>query len=120
MSIVRRPNRFLVSAVALALLGGTASVVRATEPAPRVVAVRVSGRGFEPATISARAAERLDLVFTRQPGPTCATSVVFPTLNLTRELPEGQPVRVAVTAPERGALVFHCSYGHLRGEVRVP
>lgn len=85
----------------------------------REVAIAVRGGAFVPARVTASPGERLDLVFTRQEGPTCVTSVVLHSLDITRELPVGQPVRVAVTAPQSGTIGFTCPMDMVHGEVAV-
>lgn len=85
----------------------------------RQVAVRVSGMEFSPPSIDARPGETLDLVFTREAGPSCVTSVVFHSLGLTKELPEATPVTVSVRAPQSGSLDFTCPYDHAHGTIRV-
>ncbi len=102
--------------------GGGDSTARA-DPSPatgpgRRVEVRVSGMEFTPSKVDARAGERLDLVFTREAGPSCVTSIIFEG-GPTKELPENTPVTVSVTAPPSGTMSFACPYGHARGQVRV-
>lgn len=85
----------------------------------RRVAIRVSGMEFSPATVAAQPGETVDLVFTREAGPSCVTSVVFHSLGLTKELPEATPVTVSVRAPRSGTLDFTCPYDHAHGSIRV-
>lgn len=115
--------RFALALVLLLVACGhrdapTAATATPTGPGRRVD-IRVSGMEFTPNKIDARAGERLDLVFTRDPGPSCVTSVIFED-GPTKALPERTPVTVSVTAPPSGTLDFACPEGHARGRVLVP
>ncbi|MBL8600979.1 MAG: cupredoxin domain-containing protein [Myxococcales bacterium] len=77
------------------------------------------GEGYSPETIRAPAGAALTLVFTRNTDESCGQTLVFPSLNLRRELPLNQPVEVAVTVPATGALNFTCGMNMYRGAVTV-
>lgn len=102
--------------------GGDGSAPAPAKAAPtgpaRRVEVKIVGMSFEPSKIEARPNERLDLVFSRPTGPSCMTAVIFAD-GTRRDLPEGTPVTVAVTAPPEGALRFECPEGHARGRIQV-
>jgi plastocyanin domain-containing protein len=95
-----------------------ASVVSA--PANGRVEIRVDDQGYHPSTIRAAAGSSLTLVFRRADALNCGEKVRFPSLgNMERDLPVGQPVEVAVTAPASGALAFTCGMNMYRGSVVV-
>lgn len=101
---------------------------RRTAPAPSVVTAPASGRveirvddqGYHPATIRAASGRALTLVFRRADALNCGERVRFPSMgNLERDLPVGQAVEVAVTAPASGELAFTCGMDMYRGSVVV-
>ncbi len=81
--------------------------------------VTVSDQGFEPETLTLRAAVPARITFLRTSDKTCATEVVFPSLNLKRALPLNQPVTVDFTPPQSGEIAFACGMNMLRGTVVV-
>ena len=119
-------TKAMVVTVSMALL---AACKRDVAPPPRVapaelaapangrVEVTVDGDGYHPATIRAAPGAQLTLVFTRTTDETCGQQLVFPTLNLRRDLPLNRPVEVAVAAPASGALAFTCGMNMYQGSV---
>ncbi len=87
-------------------------------PGARVVAIDV-GRTYTPDEIAATPGEVLHLVFTRSCDEGCGEELVFPDLDLRRDLPLGEPVAVDVTAPASGRLGFTCGMAMYRGAVVV-
>lgn len=88
-----------------------------TAPADGRVAVSVDGEGYHPATIHAVPGAQLTLVFTRTTDETCGQQLVFPSLNLRRDLPLNRPVEVSVATPASGALAFTCGMNMYQGSV---
>jgi RND family efflux transporter MFP subunit len=103
-----------------------ASPVHAAVPASAVsaggsvqdVAVRVTERGFEPATIRVGRGQAMRLTFTRTTDATCAKEVVVPTLKLRRPLPLDTPVTVELTTQNQD-IAFACGMDMLRGTLLV-
>jgi plastocyanin domain-containing protein len=56
------------------------------------------------------------LVFTRTADDGCGAQLVFPSLNIRRDLPLNEPVEVAFT-PTVGTTAFTCGMSMLRGSV---
>lgn len=81
------------------------------------VQVKVTGSGYEPGTIRARAGEPLTLVFTRTTDEGCADKVVFPNHGIRRDLPLNQEVEVELTAPDNETIAFTCGMGMLKGSI---
>jgi RND family efflux transporter MFP subunit len=81
--------------------------------------VTVSDKGYEPAKLSLRADVPARITFIRTSDKTCGTEVVFPSLNIRRELPLNQPVDVEFTPPKTGEVAFVCGMNMLRGTVMV-
>lgn len=101
--------------IASALLGGCNREPAAVSTGPRV-AVTVSDRGFQPTEASVRAGQPVTVVFTRTSDNECGTQVIFPTLNIRRDLPLNQPVEVTFT-PTAGTITFTCGMNMLRGSI---
>lgn len=78
--------------------------------------VTVDGDGYHPATLNVEAGKPLTITFRRTTDRTCGTEVVFPSLNIRKDLPLNQDVTVRVT-PQAGALAFTCGMGMYRGSV---
>jgi plastocyanin domain-containing protein len=83
------------------------------------VAVSVDGEGYHPATIRAPAGSHLTLVFTRTTDECCGQQLVFPSINVRRDLPLNQPVEVSITVPASGSLSFTCGMNMYQGSVVV-
>lgn len=120
----------LMSAIVAAALAAAACKKNETAPPPRTpsevtapadgrVAVTVDGEGYHPATIRAAAGRPLTLVFTRTTDETCGQQVVFPSMNLRRDLPLNRPVEVTLTAPATGSVGFTCGMNMYQGSVVV-
>ena len=93
------------------------------EPAPQqrqpegAIHVAVSSAGFEPARISVPAGKVVRLAFERKDAENCANAVVFPELNIRRELPAGKTTVVELPASEARELSFSCGMKMFRGAV---
>ena len=80
--------------------------------------VKVTDSGFEPARLVLTPGVRSRIVFTRTSEKTCATAVVFPSLNIQRDLPLNAPVAIEFT-PAKGELAFACGMSMLTGTIVV-
>jgi plastocyanin domain-containing protein len=85
----------------------------------QAVAIAVGATTFEPARLTLQAGVRARLTFTRTSDTTCATSVVFPSLKITRELPLNERVVIEFTPREAGEVAFACGMNMLRGTLVV-
>ena len=74
---------------------------------------------FDPARITIKAGLPARLTFTRTSDKTCATAVVFPALNIQRDLPLNQPVVIEFTPAKAGNMTFTCGVNMLKGVVAV-
>jgi len=103
--------------------GTTTAQERAPAPgpttAPATLAVTVDGTGYQPSTVNAPAGRPARLVFTRTSDEGCGQQLVFPALNIRRDLPLNQPVTVDITMPASGSVAFTCGMDMLRGSVVV-
>jgi plastocyanin domain-containing protein len=113
-----RPRNFVLSAL-LVLASACASPPReAAPPGARTVAIEV-GRAYTPSEVNAAPGEALHLVFTRTTDEGCGQQLVFPDLEIRRDLPLDEPVAIDVTAPASGRLAFTCGMDMYRGAVVV-
>jgi hypothetical protein len=85
-------------------------------PSARIVEIHVSDNGFVPAHITATAGKAMTLRFLRTSAHTCATEVLFPEQGITRELPLGQAVDVALI-PHKGEIDFSCGMRMFKGQI---
>lgn len=108
-------------AAALALAPALVPAVaraQTAEAAVREVEVVVDN-GYQPSRIEVRPGERVRLRFVRRDYGGCTREVVFPSLNLRRELPTDQPVVVDLPALPLGETPFQCGMNMLRGSIVV-
>lgn len=84
-----------------------------------IAKVTVGDKGFVPNSVSAKKGQPLTLEFTRTTDRTCATSVAFPELKITKELPLNVPVEVSVPTEEARTLTFQCGMGMYKSSVVV-
>jgi plastocyanin len=86
---------------------------------PDAMKINVTSSGYVPAQISVNKGEPVRLAFYRADTRNCAGTVVFPELNITRELPVGQTVTVEFTPTRTGEFSFTCGMGMFKGVVVV-
>ncbi len=79
--------------------------------------VTVDGSGYHPSTVSVRAGQPVTLVFTRTSDEGCGQQLVFPSLNIHRDLPLNQAVEVQITPTAAAPIAFTCGMGMYRGSV---
>lgn len=80
--------------------------------------VTITENGFEPASIKlAGGAKRV--TFLRKTDATCAKSVVFPKLGITRDLPLNERVTIDLPPSATGTLSYACGMDMLKGSVIV-
>ena len=83
------------------------------------VDVDVGEHGFSPSEITVKKGDPTTLVFTRTSNSTCAFEVVFPDLNLTKDLPLNRPVPVVLPTGEARTYAFQCGMGMYKSKVVV-
>ncbi len=94
------------------------SMARAQDAGVREVEVVVD-QGYQPSRIEVAQGEAVRLRFIRRDYGGCTREVVFPTLNLRRELPTNQPVVIELPALPLGETPFQCGMNMVRGVVVV-
>ena len=80
-----------------------------------VIKVQVGATGYQPSEAKAQAGKPVRLEFTRTTDEGCGQQLVFPTLDIKKDLPLNQPVNVDVTMPASGKLAFTCGMDMFRG-----
>lgn len=111
--------RRLAAVAALALLACESGRSGAQRPGAQTVrdgraTVTVEEDGYHPSTLDVPAGVPLTLTFKRTTSDTCGAELVFPTLNIRKELPLNQPVDVELT-PRAGTIAFECGMRMLHG-----
>jgi RND family efflux transporter MFP subunit len=81
--------------------------------------ITVGEQGYEPSRVTLRRGAPARLTFVRTSDTTCGTSVVFPSLKITRALPLNQPVAIEFTPETSGTIEFVCGLNMLRGTVVI-
>ena len=81
--------------------------------------IRVTEKGFEPASLTVGSDQPVALTFTRTTDATCATEVVFPSLGIRKKLPLNQAVRIDLPAQKAGKLSYACGMNMFKGSVVV-
>lgn len=87
------------------------------ETASQRVSVKVDEHGYTPSTISAKAGERLTLLFKRVTDRGCGEVLVFPAHGIRRDLPLDQEVEVELTPKANERIAFTCGMGMYRGSI---
>jgi len=88
-------------------------------PAAQTLAVKVTENGFEPAELAVQAGKPIHLTMTRETDQTCATAVVFPSLNVKKLLPLNEPVTIDLPAQPKGKLAYACGMDMVHGTLVV-
>ncbi len=85
----------------------------------KAVRINVSKKGFSPSSVSTEQGSPLTLIFRRPKNEGCGNKVVFPSLNITRDLPVGKNVTIKFTPSETGSISFTCGMGMYQGSIVV-
>lgn len=114
----------ILTTAGLSLIGAAG----ATTPTParadgshhevREIEVIVQG-GYKPNRIEVIEGQHVQLKFVRKEGGGCTREVVFPTLGIRKELPEGQPVVIHLPALKPGEHEFKCGMNMIKGKIVV-
>ena len=84
----------------------------------REIEIVVEGT-YKPARIKIQEGERVRLKFIRKEYNSCTREVIFPKLNIQRELPPNQPVIIDLPALAPGEYEFKCGMNMIKGAVVV-
>ncbi len=86
---------------------------------PGAIAVTADSSGFKPSSVTIKKGSTASLVFTRTTDDTCATEVVFPELNVKKDLPKGKPVTIEIPTDKEQKLTFQCGMGMYKSAVVI-
>jgi plastocyanin domain-containing protein len=104
---------------AVATLAPSRPAAAQAAPAPvREIEIVVQG-GYQPSRVVINEGERVRLRFVRREYTGCTREVVFPSLNLRRELPPNQPVVIELPPLPAGEVPFHCGMHMIHGTLVV-
>ena len=101
----------------------------ATTPAPRaehppdqpirVIQIAVTEQGFQPASITVKKGERVQLVIVRRTDATCAREIVIDEFLVWRRLPLNEPASETFTTGRVGEFPYRCPSGKVTGVIKV-
>ena len=77
--------------------------------------VAVDATGYHPSELKAKGGTPVRVEFTRTTDEGCGQQLVFPTLDIKKDLPLNEPVAVDVTMPASGTLAFTCGMDMFKG-----
>lgn len=100
------------AAAAPAATPAAARAPAAARPGPDgKVQIVATKDNFVPSRIEVEGGKPVTLVFKREVEKTCMHTVVFPDLDIEKELPVGEEVEVTVTPEAGGTIAFQCPMG---------
>ncbi|HEX8268157.1 MAG TPA: cupredoxin domain-containing protein [Pyrinomonadaceae bacterium] len=106
---------FSVSAIFLI----SCASVKTDDAAPTEPIKITVSTSYEPKSIAVKKGQPVKLAFYRKDDKNCGGEVVFPKLDIKRELPVGETVMVEFTPQETGDLAFTCGMNMMRGKILV-
>jgi hypothetical protein len=91
----------------------------ATSPGNSPPEIIVDEKGFTPSSVTIKQGSKTTLTFKRTSDDTCAKEVVFPEINLKKDLPLNQSVKVEVPTDKARKLTFQCGMGMFKSAVII-
>lgn len=115
----KRGGKIFTVPFVLNVASSDAETVGTAEIPSNATKITVSSAGFEPSEIKVKKGEPISLAFYRKDSNNCGDEVVFPKLNIKKQLPVGQTVLVEITPQESGELAFTCGMNMMKGKILV-
>ena len=109
----------LVLGVAVVLAGCEKKAPPPAAASKDAIPITVDGDGFKPSAVKFKKGAPATLIFTRTTDDTCATEVVFPQLDIKKELPKNTPVTITIPTDKEQTLTFQCGMGMYKSSVVV-
>ncbi len=97
----------------------TRTVTLHSDAAAQEVTIKVTDNGFEPAKVNVKKDTPVKLTFLRTSKTTCATKVLIPDQNISKELPLNEPVTITLTFKQAGDVTFMCGEKMYKGQIVV-
>jgi plastocyanin domain-containing protein len=113
-------KRFLLINLILSLTlvcGATSTLAKPRKI--KTVRINISQEGYAPAFVSVKKGQTVRLVFWRADANNCGEELVFPALNIKRDIPVRTRVVVTITPRKTGDLAFTCGMDMFRGKILV-
>jgi plastocyanin domain-containing protein len=113
---------FMLSALCACDKKSDGNAGSAAPVAPGELRVTAGEHGFAPSSLTVpkgAPGSMARISFVRTSDQTCATEVVFPDLDLKKDLPLNQPVSVDIPGDAARTLTFQCGMGMYKGAVLV-
>jgi len=108
------------------VLGPVLACDKKADPAPPgaaaskdAIPITVDADGFKPSSVKFKKGAPATLIFTRTTDDTCATEVVFPQLDIKKELPKNKAVAITIPTDKEQTLTFQCGMGMYKSSVVV-
>jgi plastocyanin domain-containing protein len=83
------------------------------------IEIKVKDGVYQPASIEATANHLITLRFIREDASPCAETVVFSSLNISKQLPLHEPADLSLNIKKAGEYEFTCQMGMYRGKLTV-
>lgn len=113
---MKSPNGMVVLVAAIV---GAAGCSKSNASGGRGLKVTADETGFTPSSVALAKGQPATIEFTRTTDNTCAREVVFPGLDVKKDLPLNTPVAISVPASEAKTYTFQCGMGMYKGSVVV-
>lgn len=81
------------------------------------IEVNVKNGVYQPANIQVKVNQLITLRFIREDASPCAETVVFNSLNVSKQLPLNEPTELSLTLKNPGEYEFTCQMGMYRGKL---
>ncbi len=114
---MRTINSILIVALAAMSFAGPHDKHHTAVPAVQKITIVVDN-GFKPETVKVKAGQPVQLTFDVK-HRSCASTVVFESLKITKNLQDGKKTIVKFTPKKAGTIRYACGMGMLKGSVSV-
>jgi plastocyanin domain-containing protein len=84
-----------------------------------LIEIKVKDGVYQPSSIEAKINQPITLRFIREDASPCAETVVFSSLNISKQLPLHEPIDLSLNIKNAGEYEFTCQMGMYRGKLIV-
>ena len=114
-----KPVVAVLTLMSLFVASAPASPAARPKATERRIAITVTSKGFEPATIPVNAGRPVVLVVTRKTDRTCARELAIKERGIMQPLPLNRPVEIRLTPENPGSIRFACGMDMIAGVLVV-